>query len=136
LRQQQQSAFAYQQQKKKGAGGGQQENSKNGNTLTIEECKNKGSASGFDTKVNQECANLICTHPGNNATCSRKGIVITPTPTPQPPTTGTLRVIKNVVCLVTDPVSFLSLLHSSQVHMVLVFRRFLTPVVLVRFIQQ
>jgi hypothetical protein len=48
-------------------------NSKNGNTVTIEECKNRGSASGFDTAVDQECENLICTHPGNNATCVSEG---------------------------------------------------------------
>ena len=36
---------------------------------TIEECKNTGSASGFDIATNQECENLICTHPGENATC-------------------------------------------------------------------
>ena len=104
MQQQQQSAFAYQQQKKKGAGRGQQENSKNGNTLTIEECKNKWSASGFDTTVNQECENLICTHPGGNATCTEEGVrsISTPTPTPEP-TTTTLRIIKRVVCQPTDP---------------------------------
>ena len=58
---------------KKGVGGQQQENSKNGNTVTIEECKNRGSASGFDTSMNQECENLICTHPGENATCTQEG---------------------------------------------------------------
>jgi hypothetical protein len=92
------TAFAYQQKK-----GGSQENSKNGNTVTIEECKNKGSASGFDTALNQECANLICTHPGNNATCTQEGAAApqqTQTPTP---TTTTLRVIKIVDCLATDP---------------------------------
>ena len=36
--------------------------------VLMEECKNKGSASGFDTAVDQECENLICTHPGENAT--------------------------------------------------------------------
>ena len=41
--------------------------------VTTEECKNRGSASGFDTAVNQECENLICTHPGENATCSHEG---------------------------------------------------------------
>ena len=45
----------------------------NGNTVTIEECKNRGSASGFDTATNQECENLICTHPGENATCVQEG---------------------------------------------------------------
>src|SRR4026207_1115349 len=73
-----QSAFAY--SKKKGAHDNNGNNSKNGNTVTIEECKNRGSASGFDTAVDQECENLICTHPGNNATCSQEGVV-TPTTT-------------------------------------------------------
>src|SRR5438874_1179286 len=64
-----QTAFAYSQKKKdNGKGNG------NGNTVTIEECKNKGSASGFDTATNQECENLICTHPGNNATCVQEGV--------------------------------------------------------------
>jgi hypothetical protein len=64
----------------------------NGNTITVEKCKNRGSASGFDTTVNQECENLICTHPGENATCSQEGAA-TPTPTP---TTTTLRIIKKL----------------------------------------
>jgi hypothetical protein len=62
-----------------------------GNTVTIEECKNKGSASGFDTAVNQECQNLICTHPGSGATCVSEGSQVTPG-------TGTLLVKKVVVC--------------------------------------
>jgi hypothetical protein len=66
-----QSAFAYS-QKKKG-----DENSKNGNTITALKCQNKGSASGFDTAVDQECENLICTHPGENATCVQEGIAAT-----------------------------------------------------------
>ncbi len=54
--------------------------------------------------VNQECENLICTHPGENATCTARGKAAAPqTPTPQPTPTTTLRVIKNVVCLATDP---------------------------------
>ena len=94
------TAFAYQ---KKKVGGTQDGESKNGNTVTIEECKNRGSASGFDTAVDQECENLICTHPGENATCIQEGVVTsTPTPTPEPITT-TLRVIKKVVCQPTDP---------------------------------
>jgi hypothetical protein len=94
-----QSAYAYQ-KKDNGKGKG------NGKTVTIEECKNRGSASGFDTALDQECENLICTHPGDNATCLREGITSsasTPiTPTPEP-TTTTLRIIKQVVCLPTDP---------------------------------
>jgi hypothetical protein len=42
---------------------------RNGNTITALKCQNKGSASGFDSAVDQECENLICTHPGSNATC-------------------------------------------------------------------
>jgi hypothetical protein len=67
------TAFAYQ---KKKVGGTQDGGSKNGNTVTIEECKNKGSASGFDTALDQECENLICTHPGNNATCVQEGAAV------------------------------------------------------------
>jgi hypothetical protein len=76
-----QSAFAYQ---KKKVGGTQDGGSKNGNTVTIEECKNRGSASGFDTALDQECENLICTHPGDNATCVQEGVTSTATPTPTP----------------------------------------------------
>jgi hypothetical protein len=42
----------------------------NGNTVTILKAQNKGSASGWDTNVDQEAENLICTHPGDNATCT------------------------------------------------------------------
>ena len=66
---QQSTAFAYSQQKKKG----DDNNSRNGNTITALKCQNRGSASGFDTTVDQECENLICTHPGNNATCVQEG---------------------------------------------------------------
>jgi hypothetical protein len=69
-----QSAFAY--QKKRG-----QDDSKNGNTVTIQKCKQRGSVSGFDNTAEQECGNTICTHPGENATCVQEGVV-TPTPTP------------------------------------------------------
>jgi hypothetical protein len=99
------SAFAYvkkgPQDNKKGARDNGSGNG-NGNTITVEKCKNRGSASGFDTTVNQECENLICAHPGENATCSQEGAA-TPTPTP---TTTTLRIIKKVVCLNTDPNCF------------------------------
>src|SRR5438876_9410601 len=68
-------------------------NNKNGNTVTIEECKNRGSASGFDTALDQECENLICTHPGNNATCTQEGAVVTPSSTSTTPTqTPTIQV--------------------------------------------
>jgi hypothetical protein len=99
------SAFAYvkkgPQDNKRGARDNGSGNG-NGNTITVEKCKNRGSASGFDTTVNQECENLICTHPGENATCSQEGAA-TPTPTP---TTTTLRIIKKVVCQSTDPNCF------------------------------
>jgi hypothetical protein len=65
---QQSTAFAYSQKKK-----GDDNNSRNGNTITALKCQNRGSASGFDTTLDQECENLICTHPGNNATCVQEG---------------------------------------------------------------
>jgi len=76
----QSTAYAYQ---KKGGGEDNRKGNGNGNTVTIEECKNRGSASGFDTTTNQECENLICTHPGENATCTEEGVVVV---TPTPPT--------------------------------------------------
>ncbi len=45
-----QSAFAYP-QKKKG-----DENSRNGNTITIQKCKQAATQSGFDNNQAQECA--------------------------------------------------------------------------------
>jgi hypothetical protein len=75
-----QSAYAYNNNKKHNGKGND-----NGNTVTIEKCKNKGSASGFDTAVDQECENLICTHPGENATCVQEGAVATTTATTPPP---------------------------------------------------
>jgi hypothetical protein len=48
----------------------------NGNTVTVEECENRGSASGFDTALDQECENLICTHPGAGATCVSEAAVV------------------------------------------------------------
>jgi hypothetical protein len=84
------TAFAYQQKK-----GGSQENSKNGNTVTIQKCKQDGAVSGFDNTAEQECQNVICTHPSSGATCvSDPGEVTPPTPT-----TATLLVKKVVVCL-------------------------------------
>jgi hypothetical protein len=55
------AAFAF----KKG-----QDNSKDGNTVTIQANKQKGSVSGFDNDLEQEASNVICTHPGENATCT------------------------------------------------------------------
>jgi hypothetical protein len=71
-----QSALAY--QKKKGS----QHGSENGNTVTIQKCKQDGTASGFDNDLEQECGNTICTHPGNNASCvSENEGTVTPTST-------------------------------------------------------
>jgi hypothetical protein len=63
-----QTAFAYSKKR-----GGSQEDSKNGNTVTIQACKQAASESGFDNGLEQECGNTICTHPGNNATCVSEG---------------------------------------------------------------
>jgi hypothetical protein len=76
------SAFAYvkkgPQDDKKGARDNGSGN-RNGNTITVEKCKNRGSASGWDTKVNQECQNLICTHPSAGATCVSENVTpVTP----------------------------------------------------------
>jgi hypothetical protein len=77
----QQSAFAVP-QKKPGHDGSKKKTTDNGsgngngNTVTTEECKNRGSASGFDTALDQECENLICTHPGENATCVQEGAAV------------------------------------------------------------
>jgi hypothetical protein len=84
----QQSAFAIPQKKPPGHDGSKKKTrddngsgNGNGNTVTIEECKNRGSASGFDTTADQECENLLCTHPGNNATCVQEGAAVTTTAT-------------------------------------------------------
>jgi hypothetical protein len=96
------SAFAYikkgPQDNKKGArdnGSGNE----NGNTVTILKCKNKGSASGFDTTTNQECENLICTHPGPGATCVSENEVTLVTPPVTPPTPPPVK----EVCLSAQP---------------------------------
>ena len=41
----------------------------NGNTITAQINKQKASQSGFDNTQEQEAENVICTHPGSNATC-------------------------------------------------------------------
>ena len=55
-----QTALAYQKKNR----GGSQENSKDGNTVTVQKCKQDGTESGFDNSLEQECQNVICTHPG------------------------------------------------------------------------
>jgi hypothetical protein len=87
-----QTAFAFSKNKKG------DENSKNGNTITALKCENKGSASGFDTTTNQECENLICTHPGNNASCVSENEGATTTTSPVTTPTGTLIVKKIEIC--------------------------------------
>jgi hypothetical protein len=78
-----QSAFAYAKKPRQDDNKKTRDNgsgNRNGNTVTIEECKNRGSASGFDTALDQECENVICTHPGSNATCVQEGVVTPTTP--------------------------------------------------------
>jgi hypothetical protein len=65
-----QTALAYQKKKDNGKGG-----NGNGNTITIQKCKQAATQSGFDNNQGQECENLICTHPGENATCVQEGAV-------------------------------------------------------------
>jgi hypothetical protein len=64
-----QTALAYSQKKKDNAKGND-----NGNTITIQKCKQAATQSGFDNNQEQECENLICTHPGENATCVQEGV--------------------------------------------------------------
>jgi hypothetical protein len=52
----------------------------NDNTDTVLQAQNKGFVSGFDTKLNQEADNTICTHPSGS--CTVEG---TQTPPPPPP---------------------------------------------------
>ena len=59
------SAFAY----KKGdmKKDPKKDNGNDGNTVTIQANKQKGSQSGYDNDFEQEATNVICTHP--DATC-------------------------------------------------------------------
>jgi hypothetical protein len=50
-------------------------NNNSGKTVTIQKCKQAATSSGFDNTEEQECQNLICTHPGESATCSQEGAV-------------------------------------------------------------
>ena len=88
-----QSAYAYNKKDDRRDGKDGRNGNDNGNTITIQKCKQAATQSGFDNNQGQECENVICTHPGNNATCTQEGAVaVTPTPT-----TTTLEVRK--VCL-------------------------------------
>jgi hypothetical protein len=86
-----QSALAY--QKKKGG------DEKNGNTVTIQKCKQDGTGSGFDNDLEQECGNTICTHPGDNATCVSESVgAVTPTSTSTSVTPAPIPVTSTVNC--------------------------------------
>jgi hypothetical protein len=51
----------------------------NGNTVTAQINKQKAYQSGFDNNQAQEAENVICTHPGSNASCvSEAASVISP----------------------------------------------------------
>ena len=70
-----QSAFAYSNKKKADENSKNGNRNDNGNTITIQKCKQAATQSGFDNNQGQECENLICTHPGENATCVQEGAV-------------------------------------------------------------
>jgi hypothetical protein len=80
-----QTAFAYSQKKDN-----KKDGSGNGNTITIQKCKQAATQSGWDNNQGQECENLICTHPGENATCVQEGARAAATPIPTP--------VKNTAC--------------------------------------
>jgi hypothetical protein len=73
-----QTALAYNKKdnKRDGSGG-----NGNGNTITIQKCKQAAIQSGWDNDQEQECESLICTHPGENATCVQEAAAV-PTPIP------------------------------------------------------
>jgi hypothetical protein len=48
----------------------------NGNTIIIQKCKQIAIQSGWDNDQEQECENLICTHPGAGATCVSEAAVV------------------------------------------------------------
>jgi hypothetical protein len=81
----QSTAFAYQ-QNKKGADKRDGNGNNNGNTVTIQKCKQAATQSGFDNNQGQECENVICTHPGENATCVQEGAAAAPVNKTQPVT--------------------------------------------------
>jgi hypothetical protein len=89
-----QSALAYQKKKVEG-----DKNSKNGNTITEQKCKQAATESGFDNTEEQECGNTICTHPGNNASCvSENEGAVTPTSTSTSSTTSPPIPVNAVTC--------------------------------------
>ncbi|MGC2427621.1 MAG: hypothetical protein WA421_11340 [Nitrososphaeraceae archaeon] len=56
----------------------------NGNTITEQKCKQYGIVSGFDNTAEQECQNVICTHPSSDGSCVSEGSA-TPKVKPTPP---------------------------------------------------
>jgi hypothetical protein len=66
-----QSAFAYEKNK-----GDNNDGNGNGNTVTIQKNRQGATESGFDNIQEQESQNVICTHPGNNASCVSEGTVV------------------------------------------------------------
>ncbi len=56
----------------------------NGNTITEQKCKQYGIVSGFDNTAEQECQNVICTHPTSDGSCVSEGSA-TPKVKPTPP---------------------------------------------------
>ncbi len=62
------SAFAYKKdngkdRKDNKGKDGRDNRNENGNTVTIQANKQRGSVSGFDNSLEQEAQNVICTHP-------------------------------------------------------------------------
>ena len=81
-----QTTLAYSQKKKDNGKG----NDNNGNTITIQKCKQAATQSGWDNDQEQECENVICTHPGENATCTQEGArVVVAVQTPPTPVNKT-----------------------------------------------
>jgi len=69
--------------------------SNSGNTVTAQINRQNARESGFDNIQEQDSQNVICTHPSDNATCTKEGVstststaaatpTSTPTPTPRP----------------------------------------------------
>ncbi|HET7344640.1 MAG TPA: hypothetical protein VFJ05_02055 [Nitrososphaeraceae archaeon] len=95
------AVFAYQNKGTQDNGNG----NSNGYTLTGQASMQVAAReSGFDNGLEQESQSAICTHQGNNATCSQEGIIPTttqiPPPTPQQPqpqAPAALAIIKHVI---------------------------------------
>src|SRR3954471_6134331 len=65
------SASAYSNNKK-----ADENSKKNGNTISIQKCKQAAIQSGWDNNQEQECENIICNHPSQNTTCTEEGVVV------------------------------------------------------------